>query len=79
MMAFAYAPSKAAPPDLYARYTLVKGLGLTWEDVGGLDPEDVPLLTQLVNIQGEADRIKGSKPGKRGGGGVATIPGYGGS
>ena len=54
----AYAPAKCPPPELYCRYTWVREIGVTWDDVGGIDMEDIPHLAELINVKQEADALK---------------------
>ena len=58
MMMHAYAPSKCPAPELYCQYTWVREIGVHWDDIGGLDMEDIPHLAQLITIKAEADALK---------------------
>lgn len=58
MLCHAYAPGAAQPPELFARWTWVRELGLSWDDLGGLDYGEIGLLTEMVNIKRQAEQVK---------------------
>ena len=58
MLEHAYAPSKVPPPILYARYTWVKEIGLSWAELGGIDTDEIGLLAEMLNIVREAEGLK---------------------
>ncbi len=58
MLMHAYAPSKVPAPELYAKLTWVKELGLSWQELGGVSYEEIGLLAELTNIKYDADRVK---------------------
>ena len=59
MMAFAHAPSVAEAPELFARYSAVEALHLSWEDIGRrLTVVEVNLLIEMLNIYHEAQAMK---------------------
>ena len=64
MLLHAYAPGKCPPPLLYAQYTWVQELGLTWEYLGGIESGEIGLLTEMFNIAQEAQRVKQAGQGK---------------
>lgn len=58
MLEHAYAPGRVPAPELYARYTCVRELRIPWEALGGIEPEEISLLVELVNIKQGADSLK---------------------
>ena len=57
MLAHAFAP-KMPPPALWAKSTWVKELGVTWDDLGGIDLDEIALLAELSSIWHEAQALK---------------------
>ena len=58
-MEHAYSNGNAPAPELYARYTLVKELCVSWDAVGGEpEAEEIGLLAELVNVQREAQALQ---------------------
>lgn len=58
MLAAVMAPSKCAPPELYAQWTWIKELGFRWDDLGGISEDDIRDLVRLINIEREYSALK---------------------
>lgn len=69
MFCYAAAPAGAPAPELWARYTQVMELRLSWDDVGGPpEADEIETLAGMVNIYREAQERKSRVQGKSFGG-----------
>lgn len=58
MLEYSYAPGRVPAPELYAKFSCVKELGISWDAMGGIEQDEIGLLAEMVNIKVEADGLK---------------------
>lgn len=55
---YAMAPGKVGAPELYAKWTWVKEIGLTWREIGGISRDEIGLLAEQISVVNEHTAMK---------------------